>query len=65
MAKKIGKALPYVGGAVSIYFWSSDVQAKGPVNGTINTTLDAIPWFGAGKGALEMLIGDIIPDQKK
>ena len=63
IGKKIGKAIPGVGIVVSFYCWGSDVQAKGPVYGTLNSGLDAIPYVGLVKGVVEIgITGDIIPD---
>lgn len=41
---------------------SIDIYNKGWANGVLNTTLDAVPVFGTGKGFSELIFGDFIPD---
>jgi hypothetical protein len=60
--KKGGKAIPGVGILVSLAFWPGDMYAKGIVNGTVNSAIDAIPFVGLGKAVTEFALGDFIPD---
>lgn len=63
-AKRIGKAIPYVGTAMAIGLVGYDIKRKGLVYGVINSGLDAIPFVGAGKNILEFFTGDLLPDKK-
>lgn len=60
---KLAKAIPGVGVFFAIAGWGVDGYCKGPVNGTINSGIDAIPFVGGGKILIELTItGDWIPD---
>ena len=43
-----------VGAVITIFFWTKDVEAKGLVEGTANSVLDAIPYVGIGKLIVEL-----------
>jgi hypothetical protein len=63
-AVKVGKAIPGWGAAIAVFGWGSDVYAKGPIAGSANTVIDAIPFVGMAKIITEMLRGeDFIPDR--
>jgi hypothetical protein len=62
--KKAGKAAPVIGTVVTIACWGCDVYGKGPVYGTANSTIDAIPVVGTIKGIVEIFTGDFIPDKE-
>lgn len=60
---KLAKAIPGVGVFFAVAGWGMDGYCKGPVNGTINSGIDAIPFVGGGKILIELTItGDWIPD---
>jgi RHS repeat-associated protein len=60
---KLAKAIPGVGFFFAVAGWGVDGYCKGPVNGTINSGIDAIPFVGGGKILIELTItGDWIPD---
>ena len=59
---KRGKMIPGIGSGIALLFLPSDIYNKGWANGIANTTLDAIPVFGTGKGFTEFIFGDFIPD---
>ena len=59
---KLAKAIPGVGVFFAVAGWGMDGYCKGPVNGTINSGIDAIPFVGGGKILIELTItGDWIP----
>jgi hypothetical protein len=63
VGKVVAKTLPPVGVCVGIYCWSGDVEAKGPVYGTVNTVLDSAPVICWIKFGVEYCIDDdMIPD---
>ncbi|MDQ3798425.1 MAG: hypothetical protein M3384_03145 [Acidobacteriota bacterium] len=62
-AKRVGKAIPYVGTAMAIGFVGYDIKRKGVLYGVLNSGLDAIPFVGLGKGVIEFFTGDLLPDK--
>ena len=63
VAKRVGKAIPYVGTAMAIGLVGYDIKRKGVVYGVINSGLDAIPFVGLGKNVIEFFTGDLLPDK--
>lgn len=63
-AKRVAKAVPYLGTAMAIGLVGYDIKRKGVVKGIINSGLDAIPFVGLGKNAIEFFTGDLISDKK-
>jgi len=60
---KLARAIPVVGAFFAVAGWGVDGYCKGPVNGTINSGIDAIPIVGGAKILVELTItGDWIPD---
>ena len=65
VAKRVAKAIPLGGTAVAIALVGSDIKNKGVVKGIVNSGIDAIPFVGLAKNAVEILTGDFIPDKKR
>ncbi|CAN5435865.1 hypothetical protein BH10ACI1_BH10ACI1_26080 [soil metagenome] len=65
LAKRIAKSIPYVGTAMSVGLIGYDIKRKGLVKGVINSGLDAIPFVGLGKNAIEFFTGDLLADKKQ
>ena len=65
VAKRVAKTIPFGGTAVAIALVGSDIKKKGVVKGLVNSGLDAIPFVGLAKNAVELVTGDFIPDKKK
>jgi hypothetical protein len=63
LAKRIAKSIPYVGTAMSIGLVGYDIKRKGVVKGVLNSGIDAIPFVGLGKNAIEFFTGDFFPDK--
>ncbi len=63
-AKRIAKAVPYLGTVMAIGLVGYDIKRKGVVKGVINSGLDAIPFVGTGKNIIEFFTGDLLPDKK-
>ena len=63
-ARRVAKAIPYVGTVVAIGFVGYDIKKKGVVKGLVNSGLDAIPFVGLGKGIIEFFAGDLISDKE-
>jgi hypothetical protein len=62
-AKRVAKAVPYLGTFMAIGLVGYDIKKKGVVKGVINSGLDAIPFVGMGKNILEFFTGDLLPDK--
>ena len=61
--KRAAKSIPYVGTAVAIGLVGQSIKRKGVVKGVVNSGLDAIPFVGLAKNAVEFFTGDLIPDK--
>ena len=63
VAKRVAKAIPLGGTAVAVVLVGSDIKNKGVVKGLVNSGIDAIPFVGLAKNAVELFRGDFIPDK--
>ncbi len=63
VAKRVAKTIPFGGTAVAIVLVGSDIRNKGLVRGLVNSGIDAIPFVGLAKNAVELVRGDFIPDK--
>ena len=65
VAKRVAKTIPLGGTVVAIALVGADIKKKGFVKGLVNSGIDAIPFIGLAKNAVELVRGDFIPDKKK
>lgn len=65
VAKRIAKTIPFGGTAVALILVGTDIKKKGVVGGLVNSGIDAIPFVGLAKNAVELVRGDFIPDKEK
>ena len=65
VAKRVAKTIPFGGTAVVIVLVGTDIKNKGVVKGLINSGIDAIPFVGLAKNAVELVRGDFIHDKKE
>ncbi len=63
LLRRFGKSIPYVGTAMAIGFVGSDIKRKGLVKGVLNSGIDAIPFVGFAKNAVELATGDFFSDK--
>ncbi len=63
-ARRAARAVPYVGTVVALGLVGYDIRRKGVIKGLLNSGLDAIPFVGLGKNAIEFFTGDLLPDKK-
>lgn len=63
VVKRVGKMLPFGGTLIAVGLVGSDIKKKGVVKGVVNSSLDAIPFVGLAKNAVELVTGDFIPDK--
>jgi len=65
VAKRIAKMVPFGGTAVAVVLVGSDIRNKGVVKGLVNSGIDAIPFVGLAKNAVEIVRGDFIADKDR
>jgi hypothetical protein len=63
IAKRVAKSIPLGGTAVAVVLVGSDIKNKGVFKGLLNSGIDAIPFVGLAKNAVELVTGDFIPDK--
>jgi hypothetical protein len=64
VAKRLARSVPFGGTAVVIVLVGSDIKNKGLLKGLANSGIDAIPFVGLAKNAVELFRGDFIPDRE-
>ena len=57
LARKMMRAIPYLGGLVAIVTLGAAVRRKGLVRGVAHSALDAVPFVGGMKNAAEAVRG--------
>jgi hypothetical protein len=58
------RAAPFIGGLLALATLGRSIRRKGPLRGTLDTTLDFLPFVGALKNAVEIVRGrDLIRDR--
>ena len=65
VAKRVAKTIPFGGAVVIVVLVGGDIKRKGLFRGLVNSGIDAIPFVGLAKNAVELFRGDFIPDKKK
>jgi hypothetical protein len=64
MSRRLRRSIPIVGTAIAVATIVSTVRRKGVVSGTLDTGLNAVPFVGALKNAVEIFRGrDFFPDR--
>lgn len=64
VAKRLAKTVPFGGTVVAVALVGTDIKRKGVIKGLVNSGIDAIPFVGLAKNAVELFTGDFIPDKK-
>jgi hypothetical protein len=65
VAKRVAKMVPFGGTVIAVGLVGHDVKKKGLVRGVVNSGIDAIPFVGLAKNAVELVTGDFIPDRQE
>jgi len=65
VAKRVAKTIPFGGTVVAVVLVGTDIKNKGVLKGLVNSGIDAIPFVGLAKNAVELVRGDFIPDKPK
>jgi len=63
VAKRAAKMLPFGGTVIAVGLVGHDIKKKGFVKGVVNSGIDAIPFVGFAKNAVELFTGDFLPDK--
>ena len=63
VAKRVAKMVPFGGTAIAVVLVGSDIKRKGVFGGIVNSGIDAIPFVGLAKNAVELVRGDFIADK--
>jgi len=63
VAKRIAKMVPFGGAVIAALLVGGDIKKKGVVKGVLNSGIDAIPFVGLAKNAVELIRGDFISDK--
>ena len=63
VAKRVAKMVPFGGTVIAVGLVGHDIKKKGLVKGVVNSGIDAIPFVGFAKNAVELFTGDFIPDK--
>ncbi len=63
IAKKVLKAIPFIGPVFIVGFAGHDIKKKGLLPGVLHVGLDATPVVGTAKNVVEIFTGDWIPDK--
>ena len=63
VAKRVAKMVPFGGTVIVVGLVGHDIKKKGFVKGVVNSGIDAIPFVGLAKNAVELFTGDFIPDK--
>ena len=63
VAKRVAKMVPFGGTVIAVGLVGHDIRKKGLVKGVANSSIDAIPFVGLAKNAIELFAGDFIPDK--
>lgn len=64
LSKRLRRSMPYIGTAIAIATVVATVRRKGLVSGSLDTGLNAMPFVGAIKNAIEVVRGrDFFPDR--
>ena len=65
LSKRLRRSVPIIGTAIAVATIVSTVRRKGLVSGSLDTGLNAMPFVGALKNAVEMMRGrDFFPDRQ-
>ncbi len=64
-ARRAAVSLPFAGTAIALLVAGAAIRRKGVIGGVLETALNATPFLGAAKNAVEMYRGDFIPDKRR
>jgi hypothetical protein len=66
LSRRLARSVPFFGAIIAFAMLGAAIRRKGVVRGTVDTGLNAIPFVGAAKTAVELLRGrDLIADRRR
>jgi hypothetical protein len=66
LARRLARSVPFLGAAIALVTVGAAIRRKGLFGGTADAALDAMPFVGAAKTAVEVVRGrDLIPDRRR
>ena len=66
VARRLGRAIPWIGTAIALITIGSTIRRKGVMRGTADTALNAIPFVGGLKNLAEIVRGrDLFADRRR
>ena len=64
LSRRVSRSLPWIGAGIAVVTVASTMRRKGVISGALDTGLNAVPFVGAAKNAIEMFRGrDFFPDR--
>lgn len=64
MSRRMSRSLPVIGAAIAVVTVASAMRRKGVISGALDSILNAVPFIGAAKNAVEVVRGqDFFPDR--
>jgi hypothetical protein len=64
LSRRVARSLPWLGAAIAVATVASTMRRKGVISGAVDTGLNAVPFLGAAKNAIEIARGrDFFPDR--
>jgi hypothetical protein len=65
-ARRLSKSVPVIGVVIAVATVGGTMRRKGFLNGALDAGLNATPFVGAAKLALESILGrDLLPDRAR
>ena len=64
MSRRVSRSLPWIGAAIAVVTVVSTMRRKGVISGALDSMLNAVPFVGTAKNAVEVARGrDFFPDR--
>jgi hypothetical protein len=64
MSRRMSRSLPVIGAVIAVVTVASAMRRKGVISGALDSMLNAVPFVGAAKNAVEVVRGrDFFPDR--
>ena len=64
MSRRMSRSLPVIGAAIAVVTLASAMRRKGVISGALDSVLNAVPFVGTAKNAVEVVRGrDFFPDR--
>jgi hypothetical protein len=64
MSRRVSRSLPWIGAAIALVTVASAMRRKGVISGALDSMINAVPFVGAAKNAVEVARGrDFFPDR--